>query len=143
MRLVACLAGHPAGVLHRVDLRETAWFGGAGRMAANAQHGCVDLVRLDGWVVRVLCQRTVAGLAVHVLVLARLLRLRNVGMAGLAGLVAGVVQRAGGNLADGRPAVVAVLSEALRHNEVPHHKKDRERHHEEKRKAEEMSSILG
>jgi hypothetical protein len=64
-------------------------------------------------------------------------------MAGLAGLVAGVVQRAGGNLTYRGPAVVAVLPEALGHNEVAEHKKHREGDDEEKGKAEEMSCILG
>ena len=58
MRLVAGFAGHPAGVLHRVDLREPSGFGGALRMTANAQHGGVDLRRLDRRVFRVLGQRT-------------------------------------------------------------------------------------
>ena len=107
-------------------------------------HSTVVLI-FTGWIegsFRVLGQRTVAGLAAHVLVLARLLGLGNVRVAGLAGFVAGVVQRTGGDLRNRCSAVVAILSEALRHNEVADHKKDHKGDNEEKGKAEEMSCIL-
>src|ERR1019366_2333214 len=70
MRLVAGVAGEGAGVLVGVDLREALGFGSAGRMAADAEDGGVELWRGDGWVVCVLRQGAVAGFTVHAGVLA-------------------------------------------------------------------------
>ena len=63
-------------------------------MAADAEHGRIQLWREYGCrIVRVLGQRPVAGLAVHVRVLAGLLLFEDVGMAGFARLVPGEVHR--------------------------------------------------
>ena len=113
VRLVAGLAGNAAGVIRRIDLGKALGLGRAGRVAADAEHGRVQLGRRYArGIVGVLGQRSVTGFAVHVRVLAGLLYVQNVGVAGLAGLVAGELDRARCDLGDGGAAVVSVLSEA-------------------------------
>src|ERR1017187_5041631 len=101
MRLVTGLAGEAAGVLVGVDLREAFGFGGAGRVAADAEDCGVELGWGDRGVVGMLRQRAMAGFAVDVGVLAGGLDGQDVGVAGLAGLVAGEVGGGGGDFADG------------------------------------------
>ena len=87
-------------------------------------------------------QRAMAGFAVDVGVLAGGLDGQDVGVAGLAGLVAGEVDGVGGDFADGGSAVVAVLPEALGHDEVANDKKHHKGDDEEEGKSEEMSCIF-
>ena len=94
-----------------IDLRKRFGFGGAGGMAADAEHRGVRLAGIDGWIVGVLRQRTVTGLAVHLGVLAAGFCLGHVGVAGFAGLVSGEMDGVGGDLGDGGAAVVSVLAE--------------------------------
>ena len=98
MWLVAGLAGQSTGVLVRVNLGKVFGFGGTGRMAAHAEDRSVQFGWQNRGVVGVLGQGTVAGFAVYVCVLTALLHLQNVGVAGLTGVVAGEVNRAGGDL---------------------------------------------
>ncbi len=62
------------------------------------------------WVVRMLGQRSVAGFAIHVRVLAILLLLKDVGMAGFAGLVAGEIHGPGRDFRHCVAAVVPILA---------------------------------
>ena len=73
---------------------------------------------LDGRVVGMLCQRTMAGFAIHLRVHAAPLHFLDVGVAGLASLMAGVVDRMGGNLRDGSSAVVSILPKASRNKKA-------------------------
>src|ERR1017187_8851171 len=118
MRLVTGLAGEAAGVLVGVDLREAFGFGSAGRMAADAEDGGVELGWGDGGVVGVFRKRTVVGFAVDVGVLAGFLGVQDVRMAGLAGLVAGEMDGTSGNLTDCGSAVMAGFAKGLGHDEV-------------------------
>src|SRR6266702_6291176 len=142
MRLVAGLASEATGMLVRIDLLEAFGLGRAGRMAANTEIGRVEFGGHDRGIVGVLCQGAVTGFAIDVGVLAGLLHLQDVRVASLAGLVAGKMDRACGNLADGGSAVVAVLAEAFRHDEVPDRQEDREGHDKQKRKPQQMPCIL-
>ena len=62
----------------------------------------------------------VAGLAVHVRMLALGLGVGNIRVAGLAGLVPGKLHRVRGNLADRRPAIVPILPKGLRNHIAAH-----------------------
>ena len=89
-----------------------------------------------------LCQGTMTGFAIHVGVLAGLLRVQNVCVTGLAGIVSGKMDRTGGHLSDRRAAVVAVFSKTLRYNEVADHEEKGKRCDEQKRKPQKMSCIF-
>jgi hypothetical protein len=142
MRFVAGLAGKTAGMRVGVHLREALGFGCADRMTANTEHRGVELGRHDRGVVGMLCQRAMTGFAIYVHVLAVLLHCQNVCVTGLAGIVAGEVDRAGGDLSDGGSAVVAVLTEALWDNKVPDHEENEEGEYEQKSEPEKMSCIF-
>ena len=83
-------------------------------MATHAERSGVDL---GGWrhggVSRMHGLRAVAGLAVHIGVLAGFLGIEHVGVAGITRIMAGEVHGARGDFIDGGSAVVAVLAEAL------------------------------
>jgi hypothetical protein len=83
-----------------------------------------------------------ASLAVHMRVLALAFHIQNICMAGLASLVTGKLHGSSRNLADGRTAIVSILSEALWNHEVSNHKKDNKSENEESRESEEMPGIL-
>jgi len=87
-------------------------------------------------------QRTVTGLAVHVRMFPGLLYVQNVRVAGFAGLVAGKFDWMRGNLADGGPAIVPILTKAPGDNVVAHHQKHQEGEDEQPRKPEKMPCIL-
>lgn len=143
--MMAGFAGNAAGMLLGVYLREALGFGGARRMTTDAEDCGVELWgserrrSVDRHCIYVLLQRTVAGFAVDGHVLAGGFGGENVGVAGLAGLVTGEVDRAGGHLADSGAAIVAVLSEALGHDKVTNDEEGREGDDEEKSKSEKMS----
>ena len=81
-------------------------------------------------------QRSVAGFAIHMRMLALALQIEDIGMAGLASLVTGKFHRSGRNLANGIAAIVTVLSEALWNDVTSNHEKDHESENEESRKSE-------
>ena len=87
-------------------------------------------------------QSAVAGFAVHMRVLAGLLLVRHIRVAGLARLVPGKLRRVSRNFADCRPAIVPVLPKALGDHEVAHHQKHEKGEDEQPRKPEKMSCIL-
>src|SRR5579872_5030574 len=97
MGLVAGLAWHAGGMLLRIHLRKILWPGGAGSVAAYAQHRRVRLPWVDGWIVGVFRLRSVACLAVDVGMLAATFGLGDVRVAGLAGLVSGEMDGTGGD----------------------------------------------
>ena len=142
MRLVAGFAGDASGVLLGVDLREVFRLGRAGRMAADAEDSGVEFGRGDRRIVGVLGQRSVAGFAVDVRVLAVLLRVQNVRVAGFARIVAREVDGTGGHLRDRVPAVVPIFPKALRDNKVPDYEKYDEKEYEQKTEPEKMSCIF-
>ncbi len=68
-------------------------------------------------------QRTMAGFAADVGMLATFLHFEDIGMAGFARLVTSKVNWVGGNFTHCSTAVVAIFSEGLRHNEMTSHEK--------------------
>ncbi len=127
MWLVAGLAGETSGVLLRIHLGKILWLSRTRRMAAYTKHRSVELCRLHrARIVSMLSQRTVAGFTVDACMLARLLHLRNVGMASFATALTRKVDGASGDIANSRAAVMAIFSEALRYYEVSNHQKNHE-----------------
>ncbi len=127
MRLVAGLTRKAAGVLICLHLREGLWSSSAGRMTADAECSGLELWRIDrAWVAGMIGERSMAGFAMDIGMLAFLLYLENVGMAGFTRLMTCKVDGTGGNLSNGGSTVVAIFAEALRNNEVTDDQKDYE-----------------
>ena len=74
--------------------------------------------------------------------LALALHVKYVHVAALASLVAGELDRVGGDFTDGRTAIMPILAKALRHNKVAHHQKHQKGEDKESCKPEKMSCIL-
>ncbi len=88
------------------------------------------------------CLGSVAGLAIHVRVLALGFHVQNIGVAGLARLVAGKLHRSSGNLTNRFAAIVSILPEALGNNVTSNNEKDNKGKNKQPRKSEEMPRIL-
>ncbi len=109
------VAGKALGVVCGDDLRECFGLGAVGFVAAGADDRGVELRGLDGCgIVGVLGLRSVAGFARDDHVAALLFLVNDLGVAGLADLMAGVGDGASGDLGDGVAAVVSILTEAVR-----------------------------
>jgi len=77
-----------------------------------------------------------AGLAIHVSMLAFTLCIENVSVAGLAGFMAGKFDRTCRNLGNRISTIVTVLAEAFGDNVAPNDKKDNESENEESCESE-------
>lgn len=115
MGLMARIAGQSLGMLRGGDLGKPFRFRGVGLMAACAQHGGVRQCRFQRGILRVLRERAVAGFAVHVGMLAGLLRFEDVRMTGFTGFMTGVQNGKGRDFTNRSCAIVTVLPEALWH----------------------------
>jgi len=60
--------------------------------------------------------RSVAGFAVHMRMLARLLHIENIGVAGFAGVMTGIVHWARPNLPDRSRTIVSIAAKGLRND---------------------------
>ena len=87
-------------------------------------------------------QRPVAGLAVHMCVLAVALHIQDIGMARLAGLMTGELHRSRSNFTDSGATVVPILAKAWWNHEVSNNKKDDKGENEQSRESEKMPGIL-
>ena len=117
MRLMTGLAGNAIGVIGGIHLWESFRLCRTRRVASRAKDRRVRFQRRNRcWIFRMLCQWTVAGLAVHMRVLALGFHIQNIAVARLASLVTGELHGSSSNLADGRTAIVSILSEALRNH---------------------------
>ena len=115
VRLVAGFAGQTIGVVRGTTWGKPLGLAALAAWQRDAENGCIQLWRVAPTrIVGVLGQRPMTGLAVHLRVLAALLHCRDVGVAGLASLMAREVDWTSGNLGDGVSAIVTVLSKALR-----------------------------
>ena len=63
--VVAGLAGNAARVVCRINLRKSLGLGRARRVAPRAQHAVSGFTGVTEWIVGMVRQRPVAGLAVH------------------------------------------------------------------------------
>jgi len=112
---VAGIAGDASGVICGCDLRKGFGLGAVGFVAAGADDGGVELGRFDGGgIVGMPGLSSVAGFAGNDDVLALLLLLHNVRMAGLAHFVTGMGDGTGCGLGDRGAAIMSVLAEATR-----------------------------
>ena len=136
------LAGHATGVIGNIDLRKGFGPGGAGGMAAGAEEGRVGFAGIDGGIVGMFGLGTMARLTVNVGVFAGALRLRDITVAGLAGLVSGEVNGMSGDLSNRGAAVVSILAEAPRNDKAARHEKAQGSDGEECGEAKEMPRIL-
>lgn len=110
---MAGFAGLSAGMVFAVDLRKACRLGDVGFVATRAKSRRVgQLWSHVGRVGRVIRERTVAGLAVHAGVLARLLEGDHVVVAVLTDLMSGELDGPRGDLGEGITAKVAVPAEA-------------------------------
>ena len=75
-------------------------------------------------------QGSVAGFAVYVRMLAVLLYVQYVRVAGLAGLVPRELYRVSGNITNGRAAIVPILTKGLRDNKTSYHQKQQKGEYE-------------
>src|SRR5208337_984199 len=88
VRLVACIAGLPAGMLLCVHLRETCRFGDIFRVATDAKLRHIRQNWLNvAWIIGVLRERSVTRLAVDGLMDPLCFQRSDIGVAILAGLV--------------------------------------------------------
>ncbi len=111
-------------------------------MADRTQKGGIEFGGLQGWIVRVLCQRPVAGLAIQERVLALRLLIQDIRVAGFAALVAGEVNRPGGEVGQGLAAIVPVLSETLGDQKPPNGQEQRQTDKKDSSQSKKMSCIL-
>ena len=111
---MAGLTSDSAGVRGCIHLWEP---GGLGNILLVATRANDCRVRQRGYqrsgILGVLRQRTMAGFAVHMSMLAVALRVGDIGMAGLAGLVTSVVNGPGGQFVERVAAIMPILAEGL------------------------------
>lgn len=86
--------------------------------------------------------RSVASFAIDAHMLARFLRLRDIAMAILAGLMAGISDRTSGNLRQRVAAEMPVLPEAVRNQDGAHYQEDRQCRRKYRCHPEKMFGIL-
>ena len=113
---MAGFAGHAVRVLLGHDLRESFRPRSAGRVTAYAELRRIQLGRCYRRIGSMRRQRAVAGLAVHLLVLALVFQISLVGVAGITGLVTRVFGGMSRDLGHGGGTVVPVLAECFRYH---------------------------
>lgn len=138
---MAGLAGKTIRVSCCDHLGEGLWSGRACFMTPNAQLRRIELGRLNGRIIGMLCQRSVTGFTTDSGVLALFLLPRYVHMTCLARLAAGEVDRIRGNFANRRSTVVPVTSKAARHQPAAYPQKDKGPYNEDSCKPKEVSSV--
>ena len=112
-------------------------------VTTGAHHSRVELWWCNGrGIVSMAGQGSVAGLAGHDHMLALPLLIYDVGMAGLAGIVAGEGYRPGRCLGDRSPTIVPVLAKAARNDGGAEHDKRDHRHGYDYSEPDEMFQIL-
>jgi hypothetical protein len=111
-------------------------------MASDAKDCCIKFCGSDGGIVGVLRERAVTRFTIDACVLACVLGIGDIGMAGCARVVAGKVNRVRGDLANGGGAVMAVLAKAARYHAASYRPKHQKRNHKQARKTEEMSCVF-
>src|SRR5579862_1289610 len=139
---MAGLTGYAVGVFVDGDLGEILRPCGTGAMASRAQHGSIEFGRCNGGIGGMRRERAVASFAIDLLVLSLVFLLRDIGVTGLAGLVAGKFGGMGCDLRDGRGAVVAVLPEGLRYDVSANGPENEECDDEQACKTKQMSRIF-
>ncbi len=133
----------PPGVLLGVYLRKTLWLCDVLGMASDAKMGDVWLLRRHARrVVGVLCQRAVAGLAVHSGVHTFPFGFGNIWVASLAGFVARISDGPRGNLSEGVPTVIPILPKAFGKVRAPEDEEQDQADQEDPGHAKQVSNIF-
>jgi hypothetical protein len=120
VRLMAGVTGQPGGMIRGHDLREPLGFGAVFFVATGADYGSFEFRGLDAGVAGMIRERAVAGFAGDGYMFSRLLCVRDVGVAGFAGLMAGVDDRLGSNFRNCRSAKVTIFPKTTRNNRRAH-----------------------
>lgn len=140
---MACVTSETSGVIRSGDLGKALRLRGVRLVATGAQYGRIEFGGFyRGGIVRVLGQRSVAGLAIHLRMPASVFLVKDVDMAGLAGLMASELNRPGRDFGHCISAVVPVLSKTFRDQKAPHGEKYQQAEHEHPSQAEKMSCIF-
>jgi len=117
MRLMAGVTGQSAGVIRGHNLGEGFRLGAIGLVTAGADNGCVELWRLNScWIIGMFCLRSVASLAGNDDMPAELLLIDDICVTPFADFMAGVGDRAGGDLRQSVAAIMTILSETVRND---------------------------
>lgn len=141
--LMAGVAELAAGMLLGVDLREALRLGDVFGVAADAEMGDVGFLRLHArGVVGVLGERAVAGLTVDVDVRAFRFGIGDVGMAGFAGVMAGINDGTCGDFGDGVAAKMAIAAKAFGNEGTTEDKEKNHADSEDGGHAKEMVDVL-
>jgi len=127
---MAGVAGYSSGVICRYHLWETFRLGAVGFVTAGADDGGVQLGRCDrSGIIGVNGLGSVAGFASDDHMLTLLFLINDVGMAGLAGVVAGKGNGPSGGFSDGISAIVAILPKTGRDDRGAQDGEDNHRYH--------------
>ena len=86
--------------------------------------------------------RSVAGFAVHMRMLARLLHIENIGVAGFAGVMTGIVHGARPNLPDRSRTIVSIAAKGLWNDMTSYGPEHEKRNYKEPCKPKQVLDIL-
>src|ERR1017187_8945597 len=143
MRFVTGVANDPAGMVGGNHLRKRLRLGDVGFVTANTQHRNVDLRWLQrSWIVGVLGQRPVTGLARHMRMYALAFHVEHVGVTAFTCLVSGEYDRLGSDVGDGRGPVMTILSKGLGNKDRAQDQEQDDADGEDRRHAEKVPCIL-
>jgi hypothetical protein len=143
MGLVAGVASEASGVLCSDDLGKVFRLRAVCLVATGAEYCRIEFGGFYGsGIIRVLGQRSVAGFAIHLRMLTEVFLVKDVDMAGLAGLMAGEFNRPGRDFGHCISAVVPVLSKTFRDQETTDKQEYKETEHENPSQAEKMPCIF-
>src|SRR5271166_2402706 len=112
-------------------------------VTADTQYCDVDMRWLKrSWIVRMLSQRAVTGLARNPGVHALALHFVNIGVAALTGRVAGKHHRTGGDIRKGGAPIKAILPKAARHKDLAQDEEQDDPHGEDRCHPEKVPCVL-
>jgi len=140
---MAGVTGQAARVVGGDNLRETFRFASVSLMAADAEHRRVEFGRrYRSRIVRVFRQRPVAGLAIHMRVLAGFFLVEDLTMAALAGRVAGEIDWPRADFRHGIAAIMPVFAKTLRNQKSPYDQEQENARDKNPGHSEKMSCIF-
>ena len=140
---MAGIAGDPARVIRRYDLRKSLRLGAVGFVTACAHDGRIQFPRGHRcWIVGMLGQCSVTGLTRNHHMFTLFFLLDDVGVARLASLVAGEGNRACRSLSDRSPAIMAVFPKAMRDDRRSQNQEYGQQYYDDYGKSDEMFYVL-
>jgi len=137
---MARFAGHSAGMFGCVHLRESCWLGDVLLMAPRANDGRIRKHRLQSsGIFRMFGQRPVAGFAIHMRMFAMAFGVGDVGVAGLAGLMASIVDGFGRKFTECGATIVAIFAESFRNQDASYYQEAQYSHQKDGCQPEQMA----